>query len=157
MPTDESHLALARDNQATLDYLLQDEDRHSAWVASVAFYKALHLVEALFFHDLKIKHSGDHKNRQKYMKRSDYESIFRDYKHLVEASYVARYLEAKTQTGVTKKYGTFSDFATPETVRTQLVAERLDRIEKEVNRRLKQLAPAVLQAASPADDRTHQP
>ena len=50
MPSKEAHLTAAKRNQATIDYLLAG-DEHLPWVVTVAFYKALHLVEAVFAAD----------------------------------------------------------------------------------------------------------
>jgi hypothetical protein len=48
MSTEAEHLALANRNQAALDHLLSDTARCSEWVAVVAFYKSLHVAEAVF-------------------------------------------------------------------------------------------------------------
>jgi hypothetical protein len=48
MSTGFKHIALANRNQATLEYLLLDAPRCSEWIAAVAFYKSLHVVEAIF-------------------------------------------------------------------------------------------------------------
>ena len=46
MPSEKSHIGVANDNHATLEYLLKEPDNHLAWIGTVAFYKALHVVEA---------------------------------------------------------------------------------------------------------------
>jgi hypothetical protein len=47
MPSKEAHLAIAERNQQCIDYLKQDLSHYAEWVTTVAFYKALHLVDAL--------------------------------------------------------------------------------------------------------------
>ncbi len=61
MPTKEAHVAVAKSNQRTIDYLLQTDD-HLGWVVTVAFYKALHIVEAMLHADQSAprKHTDDH-------------------------------------------------------------------------------------------------
>jgi hypothetical protein len=46
MASKAAHVAAAKHNQATIDYLLAGSDEHLPWVVTVAFYKALHIVEA---------------------------------------------------------------------------------------------------------------
>ena len=48
MSTESEHIALANRDQATLEYLLLDPPKCSEWIAAVAFYKSLHVVEAIF-------------------------------------------------------------------------------------------------------------
>ena len=47
MPSSEAHVRAALNNQATIDYLLAGGVVHAPWVVTVAFYKALHVVEAV--------------------------------------------------------------------------------------------------------------
>ena len=45
MPAKDEHVAIAKRNETTLDYLLADVSQHAEWVATVAFYTALHYIE----------------------------------------------------------------------------------------------------------------
>lgn len=95
MPSKEAHVAAAKQNQATLDYLLAGGDEHLPWVATVAFYKALHVVEAVFAADKRspLPHTGDHKLRNHVLKTVNrYQHLWRMYRPLWEASLIARYL-----------------------------------------------------------------
>lgn len=47
MPTEAQHIASANRTQKTIEHLLADVATHSPWIATAAFYKALHIVEAV--------------------------------------------------------------------------------------------------------------
>lgn len=94
MPSKEAHVAVAKRNQATLDFLLGGDD-HLPWVVTVAFYKALHIVEAVFAADRHspMPHTDDHKVRNRLLKTTNrYAQLWRMYRPLWDASLVARYL-----------------------------------------------------------------
>ena len=95
MPSKQAHVAAAKRNQATIDYLLASSDEHLPWVVTVAFYKALHIVEAVFAADKRspVPHTDDHKIRNRVLKTTNrYQQLWRMYRPLWEASLVARYL-----------------------------------------------------------------
>ncbi len=64
MPSTQEHLAIAGRNRTTLEYLLKDPAPHAEWIATVAFYTALHHVEAVFFNDTQ-SHGHNHENRER--------------------------------------------------------------------------------------------
>lgn len=87
MPSKEAHVAAAKQNQATIDYLLISND-HLPWVVTVAFYKALHVVEAVFVADTHspAAHTDDHKVRNRLLKTTNrYQQLWRMYRPLWEA------------------------------------------------------------------------
>jgi hypothetical protein len=93
MATENDHLACANRTQQTIKHLLVQPDVHSPWIATAAFYKALHIVEAVFSNDKTIGHSSDHGDRENQLKRQrKYEHICKNYLPLARASTVARYL-----------------------------------------------------------------
>lgn len=97
MPSKEAHIAAAKENQATIDCLLAQSDEHLRWVVTIAFYKALHVVEALLAGDSQspVDHTDEHSTRNKLLKTTRrYENIWRHYRPLWEASLIARYLRA---------------------------------------------------------------
>jgi hypothetical protein len=53
MPTMAEHIELANRNQAVLDYLLKDIALCAETIAVTAFYKSLHVMEAVFHHQEK--------------------------------------------------------------------------------------------------------
>jgi hypothetical protein len=50
MPTLDAHAAIARRNHDVLNLLLPKCDDHPEWIVTIAFYKAVHLAEAVFKH-----------------------------------------------------------------------------------------------------------
>lgn len=129
MPSRDDHLSLAKHNQDVIDFLRTDSARRfHDWVAIVAFYKALHLIEALFACFSWIKHGGDHATRERILKSDTrYDAIRPHYRALKEASSVARYLSLA---GGGKHYNTFGDYMTVEDVDSYILSHRLRSIEK---------------------------
>lgn len=133
MPSERAHLALADRNQTVIDHLLQRPDECMEWIVTVAFYKALHLVEALFAHD-GLGHGQSHENRDYLLKTNRrYAHIYRHYRPLWAASMVARYLYDPA--GGT--YSTFADYLPPGEAKRQMVDHRLHQIEMSVAKLLK--------------------
>lgn len=66
-----------------------DQERFPDWTATVAFYKAVHLVEMLFAHD-KRSSSGSHTTRNQVLKR-DYPALWSQYQPLYNFSRQSRY------------------------------------------------------------------
>lgn len=91
MPSKQAHVTAAKSNQAAIDYLLK-EDTHLAWVVTIAFYKALHTVEALLASGSEsVKHFDEHKTRNKFLKSDHrYSQIWKMYRPLFEASLVLK-------------------------------------------------------------------
>jgi hypothetical protein len=128
MPKEPEHLALAAHNQDTIDFLLTGGDRFPDWVATVAFYKALHLIDAMLDRDLGID-GVDHSRRRSILKHENrYKTIYGHYKALEEASTIARYLACPTGAA----YKTFTDYLSPSQVKQQLLDHRLASIEKSI-------------------------
>ena len=63
MPSKQVHLKQAEHNQALIDQLFALTDDFSDWITTAAFYKALHLIEALFTQDPEIRHTTTHADR----------------------------------------------------------------------------------------------
>jgi hypothetical protein len=94
MPNEEAHIRLANKNQTIIDSLLPRLNETSEWVTTIAFYKALHVVEAVFWNNPDIKHGRDHTSRECHLKKSNrYKKIFEHYRPLYSASLIARYME----------------------------------------------------------------
>ena len=94
MACESVHIQVANRNQGTINHLCEDRKEHSTWIVTVAFYKALHIVEAVFASDSSIRHTSDHATRfVKLRTTRKYEHIYRRYSKLSRASNVARYLE----------------------------------------------------------------
>ena len=62
MPSKDSHLRIVRENTAAIDWVRQAQPPMPQWVVTIAFYKALHIIEAVFAADMMspIRHADDH-------------------------------------------------------------------------------------------------
>ena len=87
MGTRSNHREKADHNQAFLDSIA-DRKTYCDWIVTVAFYKALHLVEMVFAGDE--KHSDNHRDRHDTLKRQ-YIDLWREYRPLYQLSRRARY------------------------------------------------------------------
>lgn len=126
MAKPESHIQVANRNQITLEALCVDIDAHGPWIATIAFYKALHVVEAVFFYDKDILHTTDHGRREFALKtKKKYQSIWRHYSLLIRAATEARYLE-DTDTSAAK----FSASFPSKSLLSILIFDALHQVEK---------------------------
>jgi len=116
VPSEQAHVEVAQANQTTLEYLLCNVAAHSPWVATVAFYKALHVAEAVFAGNLEIGHCADHETRNRTLKVK-YQDMWRHYRCLWSLSRLARYL-ADGQKQITSFYS----YMRPESVKEVAVA-----------------------------------
>jgi hypothetical protein len=130
MPNETSHLSLANHNQDLLDKLVGEIDEFPDWVATVAFYKALHVVEAVFACENPARHGADHPSRERILKMdSKYAHIYRHYRVLYAASMVARYMQ-DSQTD-------FTSYLSPQQVIDTLLKHRLHEVEKSAAKKLR--------------------
>lgn len=133
MASEADHIAAANLNQKTLCHLCQDVRVHGPWVAVVAFYKALHIVEAVFANDPEIKHCTDHGSREKALKKkTKYEHINRQYAPLSRAATIARYLHHSG-----RDYHSFFDYLNATKIESELLFYRLHELEKSAAKFLK--------------------
>jgi len=90
MPNKANHLKTAIENHATaVDLVSRDEGL--AWATTIAFYAALHLVEAAFANNG--DHFDNHASRNQHLKQErSLQAIWRHYKPLYDHSLKARYL-----------------------------------------------------------------
>lgn len=127
MPIAEDHIELANKNHEALEYLLHEADHYPEWVVTVAFYKALHVVETVFC-EQDGHHCEGHNSRLEKLKSSRYSKLHKQYRPLWAASTVARYLHDRD---ANKPYSTFADYTPPDEVKRQFVEKRLYRLEQE--------------------------
>ncbi len=118
MATETSHITLANRNHDTLCVLLGATDEHPEWVATIAFYKALQIVEAVFA-TAGYGHGHGHSKRLEILqnRKNGFNAFCKHYEALLEASEVARYLGARNLSG---GYSSFSDYMTMSDVRSDL-------------------------------------
>lgn len=137
VPDSNAHLTVARRNQLLIDRLLADLGAHPEWLAVVAFYKALHLIEAVLFRTHPVKHGRDHPHRNQLLKDRRYQHLYKHYRPLFAASLVARYLESEEAGEV----GAFAEYMPAERVRDYLVNHCLRQVERSAEAFLGPLSP----------------
>jgi hypothetical protein len=123
MAKEHDHIECANRTQKTIGHLLtSDKVTNSPWVATAAFYKAVHVVEAVFSNDNAIGHTSDHDRREQALKSArKYEHIYQNYSVLKRASTNARYLS---------ECRVFDDYMTPDGVVATLLKHHLHQLEK---------------------------
>lgn len=133
MPSEKAHLEAVRRNVKVLRYLRNQPEICLEWIAIVAFYTAVHVVEAVFAKS--DVHSSDHKTRLDRLKcDAKCRSLFHPFRQLKVASEIARYLGTG---GVTPgAYQCFSDYMSSEDVEKTLVKGHLAAICREAQKLL---------------------
>lgn len=94
---------------------------------TVAFYKALHVVEALLARDSKTdtNHTTDHKQRAELLKTTNrYQQIWKHYRPLWNDSLIARYLHNDSG----GEYSNFSDYLSNEKIQNKHLNHNLKKI-----------------------------
>lgn len=126
------HLRLADHNADVIAHLQTANPELHDWVTTVAFYKAVHLIEAVFAHD-GTGHSGDHGQRSILLKsKRRYDKIYEHYRPLKSASEIARYLQTQHGGG----FKTFNDYLTPPQVQSEILGHRLLQLERSARKLL---------------------
>ena len=127
MPSKDSHLQTARDNRATCLLLLDSDPQSQAWATTIAFYCALHLVEAALA--VEGRHSEDHMVRNMHLKTTrKLQNIWRNYKPLYDNSLKARYLTTDSDSAETL----VREFLGEDKVREKIIGHYLRQVEKSV-------------------------
>ena len=124
MATEADHLVLANKNHQALLHLVPRPEDFSEWIATIAFYKALQVVEAVFVR--RGYRASDHNRRFELLKTS-FPEIYRHFRVLWQASTIARYLHDNESN---RSYSQFSDYLSPARVVEKLVFRRLRPIEE---------------------------
>ena len=113
-----------------MDYLGERREQFPGWLVVVAFYKAVHLVEAVFAAD-GAGHMHDHQTRNRVLKTTPrYKQIWKNYSPLWQASLVARYMEDGNGTAVPS----FAEYMPPDAVDRLILKHYLHQIEQSVSR-----------------------
>ncbi len=134
--TIDDRLRLVESHQAALSRLISDDaDSHSEWIATIAFYKAIQLVEAWFA--VKGQNpSNSHSRRLARLRTAD-ATIYKHFRPLYNASMVARYLCLPDENlGSTAIFKDFSSYMSQNVV-DELIKKRLVSLETEVRKSLK--------------------
>lgn len=115
MASEAAHLAKADSNQSFLETI---GDEYPDWLAVVAFYKAVHLVEALFAREG--TQSKNHTGRNRRLKKR-HPAIWKAFSPLFNASKLLRYTDHKISA---------------HKVRQELIANRLTTVESLIRNKL---------------------
>jgi len=94
MPSEVEHIQQSLHNMQVTDYLRAQSDFCDR-TATVTFYTALHVVEAVFFHTSsgQGQHGVNHEMREAMLKKNNrYKKLYQHYRPLLSTSLVARYL-----------------------------------------------------------------
>jgi hypothetical protein len=126
MASEISHIELANKTHGSMMALVADFQNHPEWIATTAFYKALHVVEAVFMHQ-EGRSCNDHNSRLRRLNLPKYGAIYVRYHALWNSANVARYLCDKDP-GI--EYSTFTDYLTPHQVIDEMLKKRLNRVEQ---------------------------
>lgn len=129
MPTAQAHAALAERNIACLQDLLSQGPKHPEWAVTIAFYVAVHRVEAHLAATQ--RHSDGHLQRNQTIKALD-PRLHHFYRQLYDHSRYARYL-VHVEAGKT-----YASIMPPQNIRAKVVDGWLATVE----RRLAELAAA---------------
>ena len=127
MANELDHIALANKNHEVLIYLMEQPGKYPEWIATVAFYKAVQIVEATFSNHHSAKNCSSHPDRLAALKHPDFQLLFPHYRALYSASTVARYLHDNLSH---TSYSKFSDYLPSEKVVSKLVYGRLRPVEE---------------------------
>jgi hypothetical protein len=142
MASELDHINLANRNHDALRVLAQADPPHPEWMATIAFYKALQIIEGCFA-NLGLGHGCGHQKRLEVMSHDRrFDHVFRHYKALLEASEIARYLSS-SGTGATI-YRCFDDYMDSANVKDRLLGERLKNVEMHSRSLLSDAAKASL-------------
>ena len=132
MPNEAEHIQLALHNIKVIDHL-RTKPEFCDWTATVTFYTALHIVEAVFFyarrHNNK-RHGSNHETRESILKGTrSYQKIYQHYRPLQSASVIARYLYRLDGKGET-----FQDYMSAVKVRDKLIKYHLAALIKSASK-----------------------
>lgn len=122
MPGKSDHEKAARENWKALNFLASRIDDFPQWVTCVAFYTAVHVVEAIFADEG--HHSDDHADRNQTLKQKRFQHVWKHYRPLWNDSLIARYLEDDAG----NVYPLFSQYMPPEQVKSVHVDHNLVQI-----------------------------
>lgn len=109
MASSSNHIALANKNQLALNVLVLDGTIHPEWVATIAFYKAIHVVEAAC-RKLGQRHTHSHKSRLSLVSaKTELQPIYKHFRILYVASCIARYPPSGQKTFQFRSRGVWLD------------------------------------------------
>ena len=155
MAAAEDHVAHAARTQAAINCLLRDHEGHphSEWIATACFYKAVHLVEAVF-DAVSSHHSHKHDQRNDRLREDDrFLAIASPFKQLFDLAQAARYLTVSHRgRRPTRTMSSFDSYLPPENIQGKVVDRLLVPIEQECTRLLGDKAVGLLRVNGSVDE-----
>ena len=136
MPDFATHEKIAMNNLAVIDNLLKESEgcfqTFAPWVVTVAFYKALHLVECILYVDGHFDrhippHSHNHAERHNILRHRKYAKLWNHYYALYTASMTARYLADIGEVNVEQYFQQY--FGSVDKIRSAVLHHHLRQIE----------------------------
>lgn len=136
-----THLRQATRNAGTIDFLLAEAEDHVEWVVAIAFYTALHFIEAMFQHFGAELHCHSHRDRRLRLAffangNKEIKIIYRRYRRLARAADIARYLEQRPDKNpddsAIQYYKTFGGYMSVTDVQAKLLDDCLATIQDKV-------------------------
>lgn len=121
MASEAAHLAKADSNQSFLETI---GDEYPDWLAIVAFYKAVHLVEALFAKEG--RQSKSHYGRNMHLKKN-HKEIWKSFSPLFGASKLLRYTDHKMSAHEVREHLIGIRLATVESLVRKKLSNKFDR------------------------------
>lgn len=122
MANENDHIACANRTHQTIVHLLTSAPINSPWIATAGFYKAVHVVEAVFSNDKLVGHTSNHGEREQQLKKQrKYDHLCIHFLPLYRASINARYLPDNS---------CFDDWLSHTDVIEKLLKHRLHQVEK---------------------------
>lgn len=132
MPSEKEHIQQAIHNIDVVAYLKKDDD-FCDWTATVTFYTALHIIEAVFYKSRKhgsCKHGQRHEGREQILKHTrSYKTIWEHYRIMQSASIIARYLHGDSANATV-----FQKYMPPEKVKNILIKHHLGSLIKSASK-----------------------
>ena len=125
MPSEKAHIELANRNSVTISHLLTDKGANAEWIATVAFYRAVHIAEAIFATEG--QHGGDHGKRHDKIKKG-FKRLWSHYRLLWSLSTLARYMKQPANMGG-QEFTSFSVYLGDQDVQALVVDDLLRGVE----------------------------
>jgi hypothetical protein len=93
MPSADLHLEQAKHNERLIGFLDVHTSPFLDWIVTIAFYAALHYVEAFFYNHAPVRHSDNHQHRVSLLRTyAPNVAVFKTYERMYNWSRLARYI-----------------------------------------------------------------
>lgn len=145
MASASDHVTLANRNQEALTHLLATHRQFPEWITVIAFYKALHVIDAMLEED-EAPTPNDHKRRAEILRSNTrYDAVWDHYRPLCSAASVARYMGEEKG----KEFTRFADYLSADDVVAKIVRHRLHQVEAAALRLMPAAGARLVRAVPP--------